>query len=690
MLVAWGVYAYRDLYPLITYSKHPMDPDYLPQPVVWTRFSLLTIVGVLIPAFQPSQYRPVDPINPADEPNPEQTASFFSYVFYFFMDRLIIKAWTKKTIPYDELPPLPDYDRAAWLAKNSLLKLHPIRRQELGLPSRHLFICLVSVYWKTYLVLALMIFIKAVMEFAVPIGINRLLTYIQSGDSGDIRPWFWILWLFLGPTVASMAWQYYIFTTTRSLVHVESLFTQLLFGHALRIKMQDPVDTTAAKGGDMKGANTPAIVEDEQPTGVVSTHTPVVNNGPVQADDAESSTTASQKREGSVDSGKKAEDAKGEDESEQASGLVGRLTTLASTDLENIVEGRDILMAVLYAPLQLVLGAIFLYQILSWSALVGMGVTFVTLPIPGYLAKLMNSTQQNLMKATDNRIQTITEAVNTLRMVKLFAWERKISERISEKRAAELRQIRRKSFIDRFTSTVNWMLPILTMIAAYGLYTGVQKQTLTAAKVFSSLTVFDMIRNQMFTMTQMIQAAISAKVSIGRVDNFLRSTELLDEYKEEVTVQIKSVPEQGKVYFKNAEFAWEKPSSRSIVGTATASKEWKLRIDDLEFPAGKTTIVAGKTSSGKTSLLMALLGEMNWAPTQLDSSFNLPRAGGVAYAAQEAWVMATTVRQNIVFGEEFDEERYKRVLHVCALEKDLELFDAGDQTELGEKGLNAR
>jgi ABC-type multidrug transport system fused ATPase/permease subunit len=690
MLVAWGVYAYRDLYPLITYSKHPMDPDYLPQPVVWTRFSLLTIVGVLIPAFQPSQYRPVDPINPADEPNPEQTASFFSYVFYFFMDRLIIKAWTKKTIPYDELPPLPDYDRAAWLAKNSLLKLHPIRRQELGLPARHLFICLVSVYWKTYLVLALMIFIKAVMEFAVPIGINRLLTYIQSGDSGDIRPWFWILWLFLGPTVASMAWQYYIFTTTRSLVHVESLFTQLLFGHALRIKMQDPVDTTAAKGGDMKGANTPAIVEDEQPTGVVSTHTPVVNNGPVQADDAESSTTASQKREGSVDSGKKAEDAKGEDETEQASGLVGRLTTLASTDLENIVEGRDILMAVLYAPLQLVLGAIFLYQILSWSALVGMGVTFVTLPIPGYLAKLMNSTQQNLMKATDNRIQTITEAVNTLRMVKLFAWERKISERISEKRAAELRQIRRKSFIDRFTSTVNWMLPILTMIAAYGLYTGVQKQTLTAAKVFSSLTVFDMIRNQMFTMTQMIQAAISAKVSIGRVDNFLRSTELLDEYKEEVTVQIKSVPEQGKVYFKNAEFAWEKPSSRSIVGTATASKEWKLRIDDLEFPAGKTTIVAGKTSSGKTSLLMALLGEMNWAPTQLDSSFNLPRAGGVAYAAQEAWVMATTVRQNIVFGEEFDEERYKRVLHVCALEKDLELFDAGDQTELGEKGLNAR
>lgn len=81
---------------------------------------------------------------------------------------------------------------------------------------------------------------------------------------------------------------------------------------------------------------------------------------------------------------------------------------------------------------------------------------------------------------------------------------------------------------------------------------------------------------------------------------------------------------------------------------------------------------------------------MNWAPTKLDASFNLPRAGGVAYCSQEAWVMADTVRNNIIFGEEFNEARYKDVIHQCALEKDLELFDAGDQTELGEKGLNAR
>ena len=709
MLVAWTVYSYRDLYPLITYSKHPLDPEFLPQPVVWTRFSLLTIVAVVIPLLQPSQYRPVDPMHPSDEPNPEQTASLFSYVFYFFMDKIILQAWRSNAIPYEELPPLPDYDRASWLAKNSLLKLHPVRRQELGLKSRHLFVCLMSVYWKTYGMLALMLLIKAVMEFAAPIGINRLLTYLQDGDNkgGDVRPWFWILWLFLGPTFSSLAWQYYVFLTTRSLVHVESLFTQLLFGHALRIKMQDPVDqTSTAKNGNapVQGANTPAVVADDAP-GLSNTSIPIVNNdtAAVHAVDGGSSedesSVPSNKREGSVEGSNKGKDAASAAASDepQTAGLVGRLTTLASSDLENIIEGRDFLMAILYAPLQLILGAIFLYQILSWSALVGMAVTLVTLPIPGYLAKLMNTTQQDLMKATDSRIQTITEAVNTLRMVKLFAWEEKISERISEKRAAEMRQVRRKAFVDKAISTVNFGLPIFTMVACYGLYTGVQKRNLSAAQVFSSLSVFDMIRGQMYQITSQIQATIAAKVSVERMDHFLRSTEMLDEYKDEVVLSVKSTEEQDAIYFKNAEFSWESPSVKAKAGnltknkgTATAKREWKLVIDDLEFPRGKTTVVAGKTSSGKTSLLMALLGEMNWTPTRLDASFNLPRASGVAYAAQEAWVMASTVRENIVFGETFDADRYKKVLHACALEKDLELFDAGDQTELGEKGLNAR
>jgi ABC-type transport system involved in cytochrome bd biosynthesis fused ATPase/permease subunit len=84
---------------------------------------------------------------------------------------------------------------------------------------------------------------------------------------------------------------------------------------------------------------------------------------------------------------------------------------------------------------------------------------------------------------------------------------------------------------------------------------------------------------------------------------------------------------------------------------------------------------------------MALLGELHYTPSGLDSWFNLPRENGVAYAAQESWVQNETIRDNILFGAEFDETRYRKVVHQCGLGQDLALFEGGDKTEVGEKGL---
>lgn len=105
------------------------------------------------------------------------------------------------------------------------------------------------------------------------------------------------------------------------------------------------------------------------------------------------------------------------------------------------------------------------------------------------------------------------------------------------------------------------------------------------------------------------------------------------------------------------------------------------------FKQGKINLIVGPTGCGKTSLLMALLGELHYVPSGPDSWFNLPRENGVAYAAQESWVQHETIRDNILFGSEFDELRYRKVIHQCGLSQDLALFEAGDKTEVGEKGL---
>ena len=107
----------------------------------------------------------------------------------------------------------------------------------------------------------------------------------------------------------------------------------------------------------------------------------------------------------------------------------------------------------------------------------------------------------------------------------------------------------------------------------------------------------------------------------------------------------------------------------------------------MVFKQGKINLIVGPTGCGKTSLLMALLGELHYVPSGPDSWFNLPRENGVAYAAQESWVQNETIRDNILFGSEFNETRYRKVIYQCGLNRDLTLFEAGDKTEVGEKGL---
>lgn len=183
--------------------------------------------------------------------------------------------------------------------------------------------------------------------------------------------------------------------------------------------------------------------------------------------------------------------------------------------------------------------------------------------------------------------------------------------------------------------------------------------------------------------TWIITTAIQAKVSVQRLNSFLNDTELLQEFEDDLP-QGEKESSSEQVVVTNAEFSWNKEDSSD-----PNVRNFRLYIDDLRFPVGKLSIIAGPTGSGKSSLLMALLGEMVYQPTASDSQYILPRMGGVAYSAQSSWVMGGTIRENILFGTPYDEERYKAVLHQCALEKDLELFSGGDQTELGEKGLNA-
>lgn len=294
------------------------------------------------------------------------------------------------------------------------------------------------------------------------------------------------------------------------------------------------------------------------------------------------------------------------EKSEKTASLVGRITTLMSADIDQIMESRDLFLFVVYGPLQIVLGTLFLYQILSWSALVGMAAGFLTLPLPGMLAKLLNTAQKDLMKLTDKRVQAVTEALTTLRLVKMFAWENKVKQQLSERRDAEIRAIKRTKILFALIQTVVFCAPVLPMGLAYGLYVGVEHKPLTAAKVFSSISVFDMLRMQQYILVDQVYKLITVRVSLQRFDEFLRHTRLLDRFglggtgADDTPVKTEE-NDENDISIRDCDFVWNKAEGDK--GSLTDS-EARLTVGTIKFPSGQTTIVTGPTGSGKSSLLM--------------------------------------------------------------------------------------
>ncbi|OCF31712.1 ATP-binding cassette transporter [Kwoniella heveanensis BCC8398] len=678
LFLGWCLYAYRDLWPLLTYTLDPADIN---NAITWSRVAILSVSAVIIPLLRPRTYVPADPLHPTSEGeiHPEQTASWLSFVFYEFMSGLVWKAWKSPSLPYDQLHPLADYDRAEHLYNLHMDTLDPIRRKAKGYKDQNLLLSIGWVFRKEIVVICAMAALSSVAEMAGSVGINKLLDYLEKDGKGFvIRPIVWVVFLFLGPTLGSLTIQLYIFTTTRCLVRSEALLTQLLFDHALRLRMKDAIDDTTS---DEPKASPPEIRIEEVIEPGPGNAEAVIGDGPESVDATEVGSADGSAKDKSTDKQAAADE---EAKKTQGQGLAGKINVLMAADVESVIEGRDLALVFIFTPIQLSLCIVLLYKILSWSAIVGMLTMLITLPIPGLLTKKNAQYQNQRMLATDSRVDSITESIGALRMIKMFGWEDRVKERIAAKREDELHLIWQRRLMSLAVIILNNILPVLTMTVTFAMYTLVQGRQLTAATVFTSMTVFELVKGQMGMCFYLINEFVTGWVSLQRINKFLHSSEMIDEYSEGKLATIKT-PEQleaeseGLIRIHDAVFTW------GPVDTGN-TQDFSLKIPDVTFIKGKINLITGPTGSGKSSLLKALVGELHFEQKQ-GSFFHLPREGGVSYAAQESWCMSDSIKDNVLFGEPYEEDRYKKTLRACGLEPDLKLFDDGDETEVGEKGI---
>ncbi|THH30400.1 hypothetical protein EUX98_g3808 [Antrodiella citrinella] len=700
LLASWILYFYRDVWPLCTFTLSPVDAD--EGWLIWTKVAVLSVAAVIVPLFMPRQHTPIDPADIPKEFPLTDTTSVFSMAVHSYCDPVVYMANKVRHLKLEELPVLSDKNYTKNLVNRSYPYIDPLlnkRRRHIGLS------LIFDVFLMEHLELALMLILRIFTSFLPPLGINRLLNFIETGGEGAIvKPWVWVVWLLLGPMLGSLVWDWYHYRVTNVMTQCQAMITQLFFDHALRMRVISDVAKTAS----IPETESPVPSTPDRGSVAESTTIPKAGHNPESVSIATSSTKVqSIKKSTARVSGTKTATPADKAKKGTSGNLVGKLTNLVTTDLATLQGGQAFLQLLVYIPAQLVMSMLLLHSLLGWSIYPGLAVMAVMMPIPGYVAKLLRGAQVEKMKTSDSRVQSVTETMNVIRMVKLFGWEPKTSEQLNEKRQLEMSFVRKLKLLKVFNSLATKLIPLATIVVTYGTYvrlhplyivttvllattnkTVIMKETLTASKVFASMAIFELIQAHFAGVFSILPNVIAAKVSLDRMNEFLNETELLDEYTQDNSLSIiESEIEEDAIGIRAAAFTWTVESD----GTATPGsnqRNFTLKIEDeVFFKRNCINLVIGQTGCGKTSLLMALLGEMHYTSLTPDSIVSLPRGGGVAYHAQESWILNETIRNNIIFGSPYDEDRYNAVVEQCGLNPDLALFNAGDQTEVGEKGL---
>ncbi|XP_044137451.1 ATP-binding cassette sub-family C member 9 isoform X3 [Bufo gargarizans] len=389
-------------------------------------------------------------------------------------------------------------------------------------------------------------------------------------------------------------------------------------------------------------------------------------------------------------------------------------------------------------PVQIIMGVILLYKLLGVSALVGAAVILLLAPVQYFIATKLAEVQKNTLDYSTERLKKTNEILKGIKLLKLYAWENIFCSSVEETRMKELTSLKTFALHTSLSIFMNAAIPIAAVLATFVTHEYVESTTLTPANAFASLSLFHILVTPLFLLSTVVRFAVKALVSVQKLNEFFTSDEIrddsarngdspalldacrkhpgihsrainrkqplryqLDRYEQSPRRQIRSPgSEEAAIKVYNGYFSW---------GTGLAT----LSNINIQIPTGQLTMVVGQVGCGKSSLLLAILGEMqslegrvcwNKLPPEsdwgTDELFSVGESDpspddddsknrySVAYAGQKPWLLNATVEENITFGSPFIKQRYKAVTEACCLQPDIDLLPFGDQTEIGERGIN--
>ncbi|XP_055837482.1 multidrug resistance-associated protein 1-like [Episyrphus balteatus] len=343
---------------------------------------------------------------------------------------------------------------------------------------------------------------------------------------------------------------------------------------------------------------------------------------------------------------------------------VGEIVNLMSVDAQRFMELMTYISLLWSAPLQITLALYFLWELLGISVLSGLAVMIIMIPINGVIANRIKILQVKQMQYKDDRVKLMNEVLSGMKVLKLYAWEPSFEDQVGDLRNKEIATLRSSAYLNAGTSFLWSCAPFLVSLVTFATYVLIdEKNVLDPSKAFVSLSLFNLLRFPLAMLPMLITNLVQTQVSVKRINKFLNSEEL----DPDCVGHDRGAP--CPMLIENGTFSWgdENPVLRDI---------------NMEVKKGSLVAVVGTVGTGKSSLISALLGEMDKLKGRVNT------IGTIAYVPQQAWMQNATLRDNILFGKPYDRKRYESVIQACALKSDIEMLSAGDQTEIGEKGIN--
>ncbi|XP_062300094.1 ATP-binding cassette sub-family C member 9 isoform X2 [Scomber scombrus] len=373
-------------------------------------------------------------------------------------------------------------------------------------------------------------------------------------------------------------------------------------------------------------------------------------------------------------------------------------------------------------PVQIVMGVILLYYLLGYSALVGASVIVLLAPVQYLIATKLADTQKSTLEHSTDRLKKTTEILKGIKLLKLYAWENIFCDSVEDTRGKELTSLKTFAFYTSMSIFMNAAIPIAAVLATFVMHHFINEKGPSPSEAFAALALFHILVTPLFLLSTVVRFAVKALVSVQKLGEFLQSDEIGDDSWRNGDMAVSLEPGKkhlGPVTINRKQPMryqmdnYEQPTRRQMRPTETEDVAVKvsngfftwgsnlstLSDINIRIPTSQLTMIVGQVGCGKSSLLLAMLGEMqtidgrvhwsDWSETEeSNEDIRSKNRYSVAYAAQKSWLLNATVEENITFGSPFNKQRYKTVIDTCSLQLDIDLLPFGDQTEIGERGIN--